>query len=319
VLRWGGLGVLLVVTALLAPASALAGETFAFGPGSVTSAHLRATHGYRVNFSENDKGYFFVRVKGHGSTTDFAVKTGRAPGDHLHADFGRRGSFDLRFVPVGRPESVPVLSACHGPKGSWQVGYLAGRARFRTERGFAQIRIHRVPAARDAWSHQVCEFAGLPSFGHPQEKRATFSATAAPSSGAFSLAPPDRSLTFSVTQFYRHARPADRRVAFAAERKEAAGRIKVHRRVVAAAPERTLLFPGAPRMPEEIAVRPPAPFAGGAELLRTHESTFTWTGDLAVTFPGLDPIRLTGPRFSTMICALKGCAGGDGEEDASGS
>lgn len=312
---WRAVAVLLAV-ALLAPASSLAAETFSFGPGSVTFARLHATHGYRVNFSENDKGFFFVRVKGHGSTTDFTVKTGRAPGDHLVADFGKRGKFDLRFIPVGEPEPTPP-EGCEGPKGSFQVGYLVGRARFRTERGFARIRLHRVWAAREAWGHLTCEFSGgLPVFGHPKQKRATFAAVASDAKTIF--ARPKRSLTFRATQFYRHAKPADRRVDFIAELRENAGRVAVHRKVIVAAPESSLLFPGAPQLPEEVAVKPPAPFTGSAEFLRTHESTFTWSGDLAVTFPGLAPVRLTGPRFSVAICALKGCVNSDAERGASG-
>jgi hypothetical protein len=311
------LAAFLVAVALLVPTSALAAETFSFGPGSVTFARLGATHGYRVNFSENDKGYFFVRVKGHGSTTDFATKTGRAPGDRLVADFGERGRFELRFVPVGAPESLPTGS-CQGPKGSLQFGYLVGRARFRTERGFAQIRIHRVSAARESWGHLVCEFTGIPQFGHPKEKRASVSAVAATYASHELFAAPTRSLSFGATQFYRHAKPAARRVAFVAELKESEGRIKIHRKVFVAAKESSLLFPGAPQLPEEIATSPPAPFTGSAEFLRTHESTFTWTGDLAVAFPGLDPIRLTGPRFGITVCAFKGCVARGAEDGSSG-
>jgi hypothetical protein len=312
----------LVGLALLAPTSALAAETFSFGPGAVTYARLQATHGYRVNFSETEGGYFFVRVKGHGSTTDFATRTGRTPGAHLRADFGGRGRFDLRFVPKGTPESLAISESCEGDKGVWQPGYLVGRARFRTELGFAQIRIHRVFASRESWSHQVCEFtgAGLQFGGHPKEKRTTFAATAATypkDAGLF--AAPERSLTFRATQFFRHAKPAARRVDYLAELRENTGRVTVHRKVLVAAPERSLLFPGVPRLPEEIAVEPPAPFGGSAELLRTPESTFTWSGDLAVTFPGLAPIRLTGPRFSAEVCTHKGCASRGAEPDTSGS
>jgi hypothetical protein len=305
--------------ALLVPAGALAGETFSFGPGAVTFARLQATHGYRVNFSETEGGYFFVRVKGHGSTTDFATKTGRTPGRHLVADFGGRGSFDLRFVPV-ESEPTPTGSECEGKKGRWEAGYLVGRARFRTERDFARIRVHRVPAARESWARLTCEFTGeLPTFGHPKEKRTSFTAVAATypkHAGLFTA--PERSLAFRATQFFRHAKPAARRVDYLAELRENAGRVTVHRKLIVAAPARTLTFPGAPHLPEEVTVKPPAPFSGSAEFLRTSESTFTWTGDLAVTFPGLDPIRLTGPRFGVQVCTHKGCASREAEADGSG-
>lgn len=310
---------LLVALALLAPASALAGESFSFGPGAVTFARLQGTHGYRVNFSETEGGYFFVRVKGHGSTTDFTTKTERAPGDHLVADFGSRGRFDLRFVPVGDPETLGT-EGCEGLKGSFQPGYLIGRARFRTERGFAGIRLHRVRAARESWSHLTCEFAGeLPVFGHPKEKRTSLAATAATyPKGAGLFTAPERSLTFRATQFFQHAKPAARRVDYLAELRENAGRIRIDRKVIVAAPERSLHFPGVPHLPEETTVKPPAPFTGSAEFLRTPESTYTWSGDLAVTFPGLDPIRLTGPRFGVTICALKGCVASKATGDKAG-
>jgi hypothetical protein len=302
---------------LLLPGGAMAAESFSFGPGSVTYARLRASHGYRVDFSENDKGYFFVRVVGHGSTTDYATKTGRAPDGHLVANFGRRGRFDLRFVPVGKPEPLPRESGCKGPRGSWQGGHLVGRARFRTERGFARFHTHRVGAAEESWPRLVCEFGELPTFGHPKEQRATIAAQAQVGpSGLF--AAPERSLTFRATQFYRHAKPADHRVSYVAELRENAHRVTIHRKVVVAAAESSLRFPGAPAMPEEIATKPPAPFSGSAEFLRTPESTFKWGGDLAVAFPGLDPVRLTGPRFGVVICALKGCVISSAEHAKSG-
>jgi hypothetical protein len=204
---------------------------------------------------------------------------------------------------VGKPERTPA--ECRGPKGSFQVGYLVGGAHFRTERGFAQIRLHRIPAGRESWGHQVCEFNGPLVFGHPKQKRTRFSAIESVVPHLF--APPKKVLSFRATQFYRHARPADRRVEFTAELQQSAGRISIHRKVSAVASERSLLFPGAPSAPEEIDVKPPAPFTGSGEFLRTRESTFTWTGDLTVPFPGLDPIRLTGKRFAVTICALKHC------------
>lgn len=299
---------LLVALALLAPGGASAGETFGYGPGSVTFAQVRATHGYRVNFSENDKGYFFVRVKGHGTTTDFATHTKRARDGRLIADLGRRGSFDLRFVPVGKPERLPIVSWCESSgRGAWQPGYLVGRAHFRTERGYARIDIHRVPAASESWPHMVCEYGNYTPPGHHKEQRASLDAYASTSTGGFSLDPPKRVLDFQAIQYFRHAKPADHRVEFVAELSEAAGRVSVYRRATVAADESTLLFPGGPQLPEELEVKPPPPFSGSGRFLRTRESTYNWSGDLAVTFPGLSPIRLTGPHFEVGVCEAKGC------------
>jgi hypothetical protein len=304
--------VLVLAVALLAPSASAAAETFGFGPGSVTFAQMHATHGYRLNFSENDKGYFFVRVKGHGSTTDFDVHTDRAPDGHLVADFGRRGRFDLRFVPFGKPETLPLGSFCKAKKkGVWQTGFLVGRAHFRTERGFARIDLHRIPAARESWPHMVCEYGHYTPPGHHKEQRGGMNATAAnPTHG---LEAPTRLISFDAIQYYRHAKPADHRVEFVAELVQTAGRVAIDRRVAVAATESSLRFPGMPSLPEELEVKPPAPFTGSAAFLRTRESTYTWSGDLAVTFPGLDPIRLTGPRFDVGVCDVEACLDRHGE------
>ncbi|MBN9621759.1 MAG: hypothetical protein J0H06_02220, partial [Actinobacteria bacterium] len=260
--RWGGAVVgLLVAVGLLAPAAAPGAETFSFGPGSVTYARVHATHGYRVNFAENDKGYFFVRVVGHGTTTDYTLRTGRPPGNRLVGDYGRRGRFDLRFVPVGKPEALPTGSQCEGGAGSWQAGYLVGEARFRTERGFARIDLHRLPAADESWPRLTCEFGHLAPPGHPKEQRTTVTATASSEPiSLFSLKPPRRLLSFRVTRYYRHAKPADERVTFAAELKERGGRISIRRKTVVKTGESSLRFPGLPQLPEELVVKPPLPF-----------------------------------------------------------
>jgi hypothetical protein len=209
---------------------------------------------------------------------------------------------------VGQPESVPSGQICRGQPGSWQAGYLVGRAHLRTERGFARIDVHRVPAAKESWSRLTCDLSRIPPSGHPKEERETLSATASePPAESFSLKAPRRLVRFRLTQFFRHAKPADARVAYVAELNERAGRLSIHRRALIRAPETTLSFPGGPRLPEEVKTKPPLPFTGSAEFLRTHESTFTWGGDLAVTFPGLDPIRLAGPCFGVAICVSKGC------------
>jgi hypothetical protein len=305
------LAVLLVAVGLLAPPGAAA-ETFGFGPGWATFAHVRATHGYRVNFSENDRGYFFVRVKGHGSTTDFAVHA-KPLGDHLIADFGKRGRFDLRFVPLGRPEALPLGSECEAAsKPIWQAGYLVGRARFRTERGYARIDLQRVPAAQESWPHIVCEFGPYVPPGHHKEQRTSLTAYA--STHPHGLDAPPRSLGFQAIEYYRRAKPADRRVEFVAGLEETVGRVSIDRRVAVATDEGTLRFPGVPRLPEEVEMDPPRPFTGSGTFLRTRESTYTWSGDLAVDFPGLDPIRLTGPHFEVGVCLAKACLIRQGED-----
>jgi hypothetical protein len=47
-------------------------------------------------------------------------------------------------------------------------------------------------------------------------------------------------------------------------------------------------------------VTPPPPFTGEAELDHTGAEQ-SWSGDLAVAFPGISPVALTGPEFTASL------------------
>ncbi len=66
-------------------------------------------------------------------------------------------------------------------------------------------------------------------------------------------------------------------------------------------------------------IQPPAPFTGSATFSRTPESTFTWTGDLAVAFPGTNPLPLSGRASRLEYCALRSCIYQASPEEHEGS
>jgi hypothetical protein len=289
--------VVLAVPLFAAPVSSAA-ETFTLPAGSSTFAHVHASNGYRLNFSENNRHYFAARVVGEDTNTTFGLRGRPVSGDRVSANLGRRGRFDLRFVPVGRPENVPVFGICTGPVGHWQAGYLVGRFRFRAEGGYTKVSLRKVPAARESWSRRRCHFSAGLLEEHPKLRRMRLNASARAGG---------RHEALEAILFHRHARPAGRRVRFRAFRREREGRISIEREVKVEAPESSFASVGGPKMPEEVEVKPPAPFVGSATFTRTAESTFEWGGDLAVTFPGLGPVRLAGPKFFASVCAGKRC------------
>ncbi|HET7508324.1 MAG TPA: hypothetical protein VFJ53_08205, partial [Solirubrobacterales bacterium] len=89
----------------------------------------------------------------------------------------------------------------------------------------------------------------------------------------------------------------------------------ISREVKVGATESTFVFPGGPKLPEEVTVEPPKPFAGSAAFTRTPESTFSWSGDLSVEFPGMNPVRLAGPGFGAGVCAVDGCVSQEPEPE----
>jgi hypothetical protein len=299
-LRGAALAVAAVVLAapLFAAPVSSAAETFTLPAGASTYARVHASNGHRLNFSENDRHYFAARVVGDDATTTFGLRGRPVGGDRVSANLGRRGRFDLRFVPIGRPENVPVVGFCHGAVGHWQAGYLVGHFHFRAEGGYTGVSLRKVPAARETWSRRRCHFSEALFGEHLKLRRMKLDASARAGG---------RHEALEAILFHRHARPAGRRVRFRAFRREREGRISIEREVKVEAPESSFASIGGPKLPEEIEVKPPAPFVGSATFTRTPESTFEWGGDLAVTFPGLGSVRLAGPKFSASVCAGKRC------------
>jgi hypothetical protein len=74
-----------------------------------------------------------------------------------------------------------------------------------------------------------------------------------------------------------------------------------------AADTSTFSLPDFATSPETAVIQPPFPFTGSATFARTPESTFTWFGDLAVSFSGIDPLPLAGSGFRLHYCAIRGC------------
>jgi hypothetical protein len=289
---------------LVLPAvSSAAPKTYVSHGGSVVYARVHGSNGYHVNFSENGKRYFDVHVVDHDTTTRYDLRGGPVADGRVSANLGKRGSFDLRFVPVGKSQTVPIVNWCSGPKGRWQPGYLVGRLRFRGERGYTEVHLHKVPAARETWSSLRCHYLPAAAFhGDFKERRAKLNVRPVGTdrhSSVFEY--------FGATIYHRHDRPRGRRVAFHASRREEAEGISISRQAQVEAPESTFRFPGGPKLPEVVEVTPPAPFSGSASFIRTPESTFEWVGDLSVAFPGIDPVRLAGPSFTAAICELGGC------------
>jgi hypothetical protein len=70
-----------------------------------------------------------------------------------------------------------------------------------------------------------------------------------------------------------------------------------------------LLDLGESAFPESATVAPGQLFTGSAAFALLGPKSSTWAGDLAVTLPGVGPVRLVGPRFSSVICVDADCRG----------
>jgi hypothetical protein len=112
---------------------------------------------------------------------------------------------------------------------------------------------------------------------------------------------------FEALRFAPGPRPPARRVFYEAGAYERLGSVQIAHKVRLAADTSTFLLPGFPVTAESAVIHPPSPFTGSATFAPTPESTFSWTGDLAVSFPGIDPIPIAGPEFHLRFCTFRGC------------
>lgn len=293
--RWGGAIAIAAALLLVAPVHALAGDSYPVSGGSLIFGAVRGSHGYRINFSEWDRGHgphFKVRVEGHHARVFYGAPAGRVPADGVAASLGRRGRFDLRLASMGRKRTLGIAHSCEGRRGTWQRGYLVGSAGFHGERDYTEARVRRIPIVAESWPAFRCHY--LEGGGRrANSRRAQVTARRGP-------------VGFGAVLSARSG-PVDRRALFRAWTSDHSGRVQIYREVSVPAPESSFAFPGGPKLPEEVTVEPPQPFAGSASFTRTPESTFSWSGDLTVTFPGLPPIRLAGPSFEAGVCALDAC------------
>jgi hypothetical protein len=46
---------------------------------------------------------------------------------------------------------------------------------------------------------------------------------------------------------------------------------------------------------------PPAPFSGSGSFQRGADGSTTWSGSLAVSFPGMPNVALAGPQFTASL------------------
>ena len=290
--------VLAAVTAALLFATPMqaagAGGTYPVPAGSLVFGHLPGSNGYRVNFSESGGRHgerFKAVVKGHHGTVTYTVPAGRDPAAGIAANLGRRGRFDLR-LRLGKVRRLRLGHGCEGEPGRWQRGYAYGSARFRGERHYTDARSRRIPIVFESWQAFRCHYTEGPRNG--QARRAQVYANRP-------------GLGFGALLSARPATPVDQRAIYRAWDYANAGRMAISREIKVLAPASTFAFPGGPQVPEDMTVDPPKPFDGSASFTRTPESTFTWTGDLTVEFPGLAPIRLTGTSFNAGVCAIEGC------------
>lgn len=222
--------------------------------------------------------------------------------DRVKARLGGLGTVSLRFHPQGAVRH-PALPDCKKKQRPvLQPGLVRGTIRFAGESDYVRVEADEAEASVETPKKWNCRYADRDFEFDPREREWVSKFTAS-GDGAFFLA----------RRYEPGLLPAGD-VLYFAESGEVFRRtpklpwLVVRRQIKVPAPASS--FQDA--HPEHLTISPPPPFSGTGALARTPESVFTWKGDLAVQFPGADPIPLTGPESEPEYCLREsGCISQD--------
>ena len=304
----------LAVAALLpAAATATPQPEFSFNTGDGYRIHV-AGHGSTVTLSVvrpstlrgNSLATLFGASSGGHVPTSFgiAVSTytarGEASATSIRAGFAGLGRVAVRFHPSGRVVHSGLRSGCGRgarlPRFATRPGVFRGKVDFEGEGGYTSAHIH---SARGE--------VVVPLSSHCSNRTGRSLRRAVPPSRIVPSGPPGPKTT-SLEAFWKFplgltvfdagtdgTHPA--RYIAAIEQSE--GTVAVYRLALALAPSQTFSSDSAL---SSASVAPPAPFSGeGVYRQGAAGGERSWSGSLAVSFPGAEDVPLTGPQFTTQL------------------
>jgi len=253
---------------------------------------LKAGHGYRVGVIGIGDSVLLEVIHGRAKAITAYVARGTATPGRLEASFGDLGSIRMRFRRSGETPSASSDRRCRrGHRILRRTGVYVGNLRFRGEGGYISIHAHRAkgrvstvaPWCLQSQVDRSDQHAVRPSQRHDPFELAAVGASwregvSSTSAGAVALG--GATLFFASTA-QSQGDLAILRFAFASARSAQA--FTVDNALTRAQ------------------IRPPAPFHGTGIYRAAPDGTKTWSGGLAVNFPGAPRLPLTGPQFKPEL------------------
>lgn len=263
--------------------------------GQVTRIELEGSNGFSILVASGSRQHLIVKATNEVFTTEYLTRDVLPASDLMKARLPGLGLISVRFHPRG-PIRHPTPPGCKGKRPTVQHGVVRGTIKFTGEGGYTSVEAHEADAEIEEATSWRCSAAAAQPAPTPPSHETWTSKFSAEGEGVRLLArkyPPGAieggEVIYSVG---------------AGEVISAKPKLIIARSAEIIAPAAT--FQDA--HPEHTTISPPAPFTGTGRLTRTPESVFTWTGDLAVQFPGIDPVPLAGPHFEIDYCLRhEGC------------
>jgi hypothetical protein len=256
---------------------------------------LAGSHGFRLLVSARS-ATVTIGVSGgenssrSGSSTTY-VSRGVAGPNGIHASFHQFGRVEVRFHATA-PAARGLPPDCFGgTTGAATVpGYFTGKIEFEGQGGYTAVDAHRVRGEVVLPPTEQCPLVA----GGANPLVEDLNAELPPANTRMTLSALDKAGTGGLLFVARRAG----KTGFYAERFGTVGRVGLLSLAYALGPRSS--FTSDPQVSYGT-VHPPAPFTGSATLRRVAGGARSWTGTLAATFPGEEPVPLTGPQFHTTL------------------
>jgi hypothetical protein len=295
-----------LAAALLAPAPSIS----AVAPVSARQPQTiqittRGTSGYGIEISGDVEGPRSTVTLTTGKPFSNAAYSvgGTITPDRVQASFGKFGSVSLKLVGY-KVRKVTISRSCRRPGdpavARVRIGTFVGRIRFHGERGFTSASARRVHGA--VGEPRALAIATLPGDDSEEADAPRLTTLQAMSKGGATLflafSDGTGTSTSKVPESAGAAPGLVHASTFVAADSEQRGAVEITRSTTARAPLGDFTFDN---LLTTAAVTPPAPFSGTGSFVRDADGTTSWSGSLAVAFPGEPRVPLIGPQFTASL------------------
>jgi hypothetical protein len=277
--------VLWLVGASSAPVAASA-ATAGKPPVATIAFKLKASDGYSIfayGVASHDSHpatlILFVQRPGAFVTYSFPAQVTE---DGVRADLGELGEIAVSFHPSD--EVRRERSSCGGKLAIFKAGFYEGQINFTGEEGYTEVNAVRAPLDIRFLLDLLCPGSGWSSGGPGAMLRAR-----------------QQLDDGSETSFEAIKNGPAARVSLVAGIRERRGAVRIERAIDARA--KAAAFAYDPMLRDATVALPP-PFSGSATFRRGSGGSNSWSGDLAVDFPGHSDVSLArAPLKATLTHA----------------
>ncbi len=225
-----------------------------------------------------------------GAAITTYIARGEVSATGLRAGFADLGRVAVHFHPSRR--AAPPRG-CRGAGRSLVPGVFRGEIDFEGEGGYTTAHIHRARGIVRLLGASRCSG---PATRSPRRSRSSHPVSNPRRTKITSFAAGWKSALGAT--LFSAATDGTQTARYLAATEQSAGQIAVYRLALAFAPSRTFTFDSAL---SSASLTPPAPFSGTGSFQQGVAGTRSWTGPLAVSFPGAEDTPLTGPQFTTQL------------------